>query len=153
MFKPNKMSLLAFVCASALSCNVQAFPCFLTIVKDSCWTKYDVTVTAVNSVTNKTEISVLVPRDKSWARSAFSCEPSESLYFYASFTPAFWKQDVNKQYPAISKKSLPMLITKGATAWNITLAYPGDFSELTLPPDAKGSCRYDLKAVPPVEPQ
>ena len=111
------------------------------------------TVTGVNVMTNKAEISVLIPRDKSWARGSFSCEPSETLMFNATFTPVFWKEDVNKQYASISKKTLPALITKDETAWNITLAYPGDFSEITLPPEASGNCKYDLKAVPPVEPQ
>ena len=153
MFKTNKFAVPSIIFASIVTANVYAFPCLLTVVKDSCWTKYDVTVTGVNVMTNKTEISVLIPRGKSWARGSFSCDPSETLTFNASFKPAFWKGDVDKQYPSMSKKSLPTVITKDETAWSITLAYPGDFSSITLPPDASGNCKYDLKAVPAVEPQ
>ena len=136
-----------------LSIKAMAFPCFLTIVKDSCWTKYDVTVSAVNAGTGKDATSVTVPKSEKWKRVKFSCEPEEILTFKAVFSPVFWKSDEGKIYSSRRDWPFPDKIEKEASAWGVTLCYPKDFSEVPLPPDAVGNCVCDKSGIPPIPPQ
>lgn len=144
--------LIALLCV-CFSISVQAFPCFLTLVKDNCWTNYNVSVGATNATTGKLITTVTVLQGKSWTRQAFDCEPAEAISFVASFSPVFWENDVGKTYAALRDWRLPEAIATGDTAWNITLCYPGQFSEVPLPPDASGTCACKTDDIPPIPPQ
>lgn len=140
---------LGFCC----SFQTWAFPCFVTLVKDSCWTDYNVTVTIATAQTGKQVASVIVPQGQSWVRQSFTCQPGESLAFSAIFDPVFWENDKGKVYPGQSNWQLPQAIKKGETAWNINVCYPSEFAEVPLPPQANGSCKCITENIPPVKPQ
>ncbi len=133
--------------------EVEAFPCFLTLVKDSCWTNYDLVVMVTDPTTEKVLTTVTVPQGTSWGRQQFTCQPGETLALSASFSPLFWETDKGKTYAAQHSWSLPTTITKGDTAWNITVCYPKEFSEVPFPPNASGDCKCDTDHIPPVKPQ
>jgi len=133
--------------------HVHAFPCFLTMVKDSCWTNYTLTVTVTNANTEATVATVIVPQGQSWVRQAFTCQPGDDLSLKATFTPVFWESDEGKVYPALRDWKLPDTVNKGDTAWNITVCYPEAFSEVPLPPDASSNCKCATDNIPPVPPQ
>lgn len=143
------MMLLGF----GFSMQIQAFPCFVTMVKDSCWGNYNVTVSVSNVKTGKLITSVIIPQDQFWARQSFSCEPGDAMSFSAVFTPVFWENDKGKTYPGQRTWQLPQEIKKGDTAWNINVCYPAEFAEVPLPPEATSNCTCDLDKIPPVNPQ
>src|ERR1700730_9161796 len=126
------------------SMPLHAFPCFLTLVKDTCWTNYNVTVTALRANNGKSLTQVTIPQGKSWARQPFDCEPAEELSFTAVFSPIFWASDKGKTYAVLNSRLLPSTIKKGETAWSLTLCYPADFSGVPLPPDAGEACHCDM---------
>ncbi|MCX7117423.1 MAG: hypothetical protein NTW94_05905 [Legionellales bacterium] len=143
----NKILMSLVLGVSSL--QIQAFPCYITVVKDSCWTKYDVTVTV--SHVGKPVVSVLVPNGQSWARQTFECEPKEAISFTSTFLPVIWQSDAGKVYSAQHAWALPEAIGQGDRAWNIPICYPADFSEVPLPPDAGQNCKCDMKSVPPIQ--
>lgn len=144
--------LIALLCWG-MTVFAHAFPCYITVVKDSCWTKYNVSVNVIDSSHEKSIMTVEVPKGKSWSRQLFACEPQQTLTFIGSFNPVFWKDDVGKTYPAHRSWSLPEEIASGDTAWNINVCYPNDFASVPLPPDASGNCKCNMEIVPPVKPQ
>lgn len=145
--------LLSISLGLCISAYAQAFPCFLTMVKDSCWTNYNLTVNVTNATTGKLITTVIVPQGQSWARQQFNCQPADTLSLSATFMPVFWESDTDKTYPAQHNWTFPQTIAAGDTAWNINVCYPAEFSEVPLPPDASGNCACDVKNIPPVKPQ
>lgn len=138
---------------TGFSLQIQAFPCFLTMVKDNCWTNYDVTVAVTNAATGKLITTIVVPKGQSWTRQSFACQPADTLSLSAMFTPVFWENDKGKTYPAQHNWTFPQAIAPGDTAWNINVCYSAEFSEVPLPPDAAGNCKCDMDGIPPVKPQ
>ena len=136
-----------------LSLNALAFPCFLTMIKDSCWTNYSLTVSLTDGSTGKVVTTVVVPPGESWARQPFACRPAESLSLKATFTPTIWASDEGRIYSALQDWKLPEAVTKGDTAWNLTVCYPAEFAEVPLPPEAHGKCQCIRDNIPPVKPQ
>ena len=141
--------LLGLLC----SVQAQAFPCFLTLVKDRCWANYSVSVVATNPGTDKQVVTASVLQGKSWDRQKFDCQPSEGIVFNATFTPVFWASDTGKVYPSKRNWYLPEAIKKGDTAWNLTICYPSEFSGVPLPPDASGNCGCNTDEIPAIKPQ
>lgn len=135
---------------TALTSQVYAFQCYLTLVKDSCWTNYDVKVTAINAKNNTTVTQVEVPKGKSWTRQAFDCEPAMRLMYKATFAPEFWESDQGKVYSAIRYWTLPGEIKKDQSAWDIPVCFPSAFSAVPFPPDATNNCKCDFFSIPPV---
>ena len=133
--------------------SLQAFPCFVTLVKDSCWTNYDVSVNVIGTATGNVITTVTVPKGQSWARGTFNCEPLEGLAYKATFSPVIWKTDTGKVYSARRDYSLPAEIKAGETAWNINLCYSADFAEVPLPPTADSNCQCSMDGIPPIKPQ
>lgn len=127
--------------------------CYYTLVKDNCWTQYNVRVEVTDAVTFKALTTVAVPAGTSWTREAFSCTPGQKLFYKARFSPPIWESDKDKVYSAITYWSLPSEIKSGETAWNISVCYPASFSDIPLPPDAAGNCRCDFSSVPGIEPK
>ena len=147
----HKISMMLLgMCASI---KAQAFPCFLTMVKDSCWTEYNLTVAVTNGTTGQPITTVIVPEGQSWARQQFTCQPADTISLSATFTPVFWESDKGKTYPARHSWTFPQTVAAGDTAWNINVCYPLEFSEVPLPPQAGGNCKCDIDSIPPVKPQ
>ena len=130
-----------------------AFPCFITLIKDNCWTNYNVVVNVSDPSTEKELLAITVPKGKSWVRQGFTCQPKQALSLVASFTPVFWKDDAGKTYRDHRNWALPEEISRGDTAWNINVCYPADFSSVPLPPDAGSDCKCKLDDIPPIKPQ
>lgn len=145
--------LLILLLGVGFTVQVQAFPCFLTMVKDSCWGDYNVTVVATDGSTGKQITTVVVPQGQSWSRVQFDCQPAEAISFIATFTPVIWESDKGKSYAAQRQWTLPEVIKQGDTAWNITMCYPAEFSEVPLPPTANNNCKCNTDDIPAVKPQ
>lgn len=133
--------------------QVHAFSCYLTMVKDSCWTDYTVSVNVIHDADKKVITNVQIPQGESWARQEFVCQPGEILSLQATFSPVFWAQDVGKVYSAQHNWQLPSEVKDGDTAWNLTVCYPESFSEVPFPPNAAGNCQCNTKIIPPVKPK
>lgn len=147
------LKLLMMLIGLALSLRLQAFPCFLTLVKDSCWTNYNLSVVVTNVNNEKAMFTVSIPEGQSWSRQKFECQPKDGLSFSATFTPVFWESDADKVYPSQHNWSFPEAIAKGDTAWNMTICYPNEFSGVPLPPDAGGNCKCNTDTIPIIKPQ
>jgi hypothetical protein len=137
----------------ALSSQVFAFQCYLTLVKDSCWTNYDVNVVVLNSENNDTLTTIEVPKGKSWSRQPFACNPGMKLMYRATFLPVFWQSEKGKTYWAIRYWSLPAAIGPKESAWDIPVCFSSAFAAVPFPPDATGNCKCDLFSIPPVPPR
>lgn len=144
---------LALISGIICSFQVHAFTCFVTVIKDSCWTQYNVDVKITNSGTGKAITTSSIVAGKSWDRQKFSCDPEETLSLSATFNPVFWESDTGKVYAARHNWSLPQTINKDETAWNINVCYPKDFAEVPLPPQAGSDCKCDTDSIPPIKPQ
>ena len=147
---PKLLMMLFGLCFTV---HVHAFPCFVTFVKDSCWTNYDVTVIATNTSNSKLVMTVPILQGKSWNRQQYDCQPKDGLSFSSTFTPVIWENEAGKTYPSRRNWNFPEAIAKGDTAWNMTICYPRDFAGVPLPPDASGNCKCDTDVIPPVKPQ
>ena len=131
-----------------------AFTCYLTVVKDNCWKNYNVTVVAQDvEGDNPRLVTVIVPQGSLWARQKFNCKPGQSLRFNATYTPVFWESERGKSHYLKQYWNLPKEVKAGESAWNITLCFPKQFSQVPLPPEATNKCKCDLKNIPPVPPQ
>lgn len=133
-----------------LSGNLNAFTCFLTLVKDSCWTDYNISVDMGDATTGKPVLTLGVPKGKSYSRQEFTCQPGQVFNYKATFSPIFWQADKGKVFMGKRTWALPHKIAKGDTAWNITICYPDEFAEIPLPPSANGNCKCDTQNLPPV---
>lgn len=128
-----------------------AFQCYLTLMKDSCWTNYNVTVTVTDTKTNQVLTTVIVAQGSQWYRQSFTCQPGQNLMFQATFLPVFWQSDQGRVFSGSHYWQLPAAVQGNDTAWNVPLCYPADFSEVPLPPDATGNCQCSTKGIPPLE--
>lgn len=130
-----------------------AFPCFITVVKDSCWTDYTVRVDVVDFRHNNLITTLVIPASKSFKRYEFVCEPGQTVAFNATFTPSFWEKEAGKVYSSQRSWSFPETIGSGQSAWNMTLCFSGDFLEVPLPPTGSGHCVCDKAHLPKIEPR
>jgi hypothetical protein len=133
-----------------LSMKTFASTCYMTLMKDNCWTNYDVTVTVTDASSNKLLTTINAPTANSWGRQKFDCQPGESLAFSAVFSPVFWQKDEGKHYVGSRTMRLPETMKEGHTAWTFSVCYSAAFSEVPLPPEAKGNCVCDPSGIPPV---
>ncbi len=139
--------LLAII---AYSLQSYAFSCYFTLVKDSCWTNYDVKVTVKDASTNQDMLTIVVPKGKSWNRVPFSCQPAQSFSYEAVFQPTFWQGEARDSYKSLKFVSLPKAINEDV-AWDVPVCYPQDFSAVPFPPTAGGNCACDFKSVPSIK--
>ena len=130
-----------------------AITCYYTLIKDNCWTKYNVSVNVMDATTAKVLITVTIPTGQSWARQTFSCEPGQKLMYNAQFSPLIWESDKDKIYPAKNYWSLPDTVNPGDSAWNLTVCYSSDFSQVPLPPEAVSNCQCTMDDIPLIPPK
>lgn len=141
-----------FLLLASLSSQVFAFQCYITLVKDSCWTNYSVKINVINTADSKVIASVEAEKGKHWARQPFNCDPGMRLTYNASFHPTFWQSGEGKIYQAIRYWILPNKIGANESAWDIPVCFSSAFAEVPFPPDATSTCKCDLFDVPPVTP-
>ena len=142
-----------FLMGYFFSMQIHAFPCFITLVKDNCWTNYDLTVDITNAMTGKVLMSLVVPQGQSWVRQTFTCQPKDRLSLKARFTPAIWTTDADKSYPAKQDLVFPDVIKTGDTAWNVNVCYSDAFKDIPLPPESNGQCQCNMDKIPAIQPQ
>ncbi|WP_231861894.1 hypothetical protein [Legionella hackeliae] len=147
------MKSLFSVSGLLLSTSSFAFPCFLTLVKDTCWTNYDVQVVVIDANTNDKVVTVKAPKGKAWGRESFNCSPAQRFFYQATYQPVFWQSEVGKVYSSTRYWTLPAAVGPGDTAWNIPICFPSNFASVPFPPDAQGNCKCDWSEVPPLPPQ
>jgi len=140
---------LSFIFANSL----WAFTCYYTLVKDSCWTQYNVSVEVIDAKTQKVIINPSIPAGTSWVREKFTCSPAQSFMFRAQFAPIFWENDKGKTYSSKRFWPMPNTINEGDSAWDIPVCYPADFSQVPLPPTATGNCKCDFSTIPAIPPK
>jgi len=142
---------IIFTVATLFSTSLFAFNCYITFVKDSCWTNYNVVVKVLDSEANKVLTTVTIPKSTSWKRQQFQCKPGQKLFYSATFTPIFWQSEKGVSYLAKKYWYLPAKIEKNQLAWNLSVCFPKHFSEVPFPPDAEGNCKCDFKSIPPLD--
>ncbi len=147
------LKYFALIITVLLSFNAHAFTCFLTMIKDNCWLKYNLTVNIIDAANGKVIGTVIVPTDTPWARQKFTCQAQQKLMFQAQFNPVFWKNDEGKTYNATNYWTLPNEVKKDETAWNLNVCYPKQFAEVPFPPEGTDNCQCDTSNIPPVPPQ
>ncbi|MDP1603284.1 MAG: hypothetical protein Q8M03_08470 [Legionella sp.] len=139
-----------FLCSALFSAPLMAFPCFFTLVKDSCWTDYTVTVNVTNVDTNQPIITVSIPAGQTWVRQPFTCQPSEKIVYTATFEPSIWEQTEGQVYKAKRYWQLPSAATSKQKAWEVPVCFPAAFAEVPFPPKASGNCKCDFSSVTPI---
>lgn len=128
-----------------------AITCYYTLAKDNCWLKYEVTVEVLDAVSANVLTTITVPAGQAWGRVTFPCETNgQKLMYRAHYSPYFWESEKGKIYSAKRYWSLPNEINPGDSAWNVSVCFPSDFSEVPLPPDAMGTCKCDFSTIPDI---
>ncbi|KTC90590.1 hypothetical protein OQJ18_00920 [Fluoribacter dumoffii] len=127
--------------------------CYYTLVKDNCWTKYNVVVDVMDATSSNSLTTVTVPAGKSWIRQTFPCDPGQKLMYRAKFSPVFWESDKDKTYMAKNYWSLPNVINPGDSAWNVTVCFPNDFGQVPMPPEGSGNCGCNFDNIPAIPPK
>lgn len=140
------------ISCTLFSAPLFAFPCIFTLLKDSCWTDFNVTVVVTDVLTDKPVLSITVPKGQSWGRQSFECQPSQKLIYSATFNPIIWEGTEDKVYYAQQYWSLPEAFTTKQKAWEIPVCYPAAFSEVPLPATGGANCRCDFNTVPAIPP-
>lgn len=129
-----------------------AFTCYYTFAKANCWTKYNVTVDVIDAKSTKVLTTVTVPAGKSWTRASFNCETNgQTLMYRAQFSPVIWDNDKGKVFYAKNYLSLPHEVNPKDSAWNISVCYPKDFSQVPIPPNATYDCACDFSTIPVIK--
>ena len=130
-----------------------SFPCYITLVKDNCWTEYDVNVTVINVLNEQVLTTIHIPKGESWSRKELVCEPKQTVMFKAVFSPVFWESDSKKVYFGKRYWSFPDKIVAGAGAWDMKICFSDHFAAVPLPPEGGGHCACDMTGIPPIKPR
>ena len=143
--------LFMILVGACLFIQAHALPCYITLVKDNCWSNYNVSVDVVD-VSNETVMTTLIiPEGTSWVRNEIVCQPKQTVMLKATFSPVFWESDTGKIFYAQRYWSFPEITKPGVTALSMTICYAKDFAGLSLPPEANGHCVCDTKSIPPID--
>ncbi|MCH9756626.1 MAG: hypothetical protein K0U37_05480 [Gammaproteobacteria bacterium] len=135
---------------SLLAGQAMAFPCFITMVKGSCWKDYTVKVDVLDAEDDHVLMTITIPKGKAWIRQSFEAKTKQRFMLRASFTPAFWKAEEGRTYYAKRYWSLPEVIEGETVAWNVGACFPENFSGVPTPPDAGANCACDKREIPQV---
>ena len=144
--------LLIMLFSVFLFTQAHGFQCYITMIKDSCWSSYDVNVDLIDVATEKVLASMTMPKGKSWDRKEIVCQPKQMVKLKATFSPAFWEKDAGKVYYGKRFWSFPEEIKKDDKAWNMVICYANDIDGVPLPPDVSGQCVCEKKDIPVIVP-
>jgi hypothetical protein len=134
--------------ASLFSTQILAFPCFITLVKGSCWKDYEVNIDVLNAEDNQVITTIKIPKGKSWTRESFEAKTKQRFMLRATFTPSFWKTEDGVQYYAKKYWSLPETVEGETVAWNVGACFSSDFASVPMPPETGSNCACDKKEIP-----
>lgn len=151
--KPSVPASVAPTQDQASTAPEKAFTCYLTLAKDNCWARYNITVEVLDVATSKTLATISVPDNQTWIRQSFACQPSQTLQYKAQFqyNPNFFEQEKNRIYTAKNLLELPSAVQPQEKAWNLSLCYSTDFAETPPPPEAISTCQCDFSKIPPAQ--
>ncbi len=128
-----------------------AFPCYLTVAKDNCWKDFDVTITVSDARTLKKIKTILIPKGALWERQLISCETGQNLVYNASYSPKIWDTEKAGQlYSAKRVWTLPASIKAGVSAWEVSICFAKQFSEVPTSLNQVNSCTCDFSTIPPI---
>jgi hypothetical protein len=147
------LRLFVYLCCAFVSSQVFAFTCYLTLVKDNCWTNYSVKVEVLDADKNKPLVQVEVPKGQSWVRQSFVCQPAQKLVYQATYEPIFWQSEKGKINRSLRYWVLPKTVSEEESAWDIPVCFSKDFAAVPLPPDAVGNCQCNFANIPEIKPQ
>ena len=133
--------------------EAQAFPCYITMVKSTCWSSYNVNANIIDSASEKVLANINMPEGTSWGRQEIDCQPKQTVELQATFSPTIWEKEEGKVYFGKRYWSFPEEIKKDESAWNMTICYPGDFAATPYPPEASGTCPCDTTNIPVIQPR
>ncbi|MBN9231523.1 MAG: hypothetical protein BGO90_09395 [Legionella sp. 40-6] len=138
----------------SISSPLWAITCYYTLAKDNCWLRYNVSVEVMDAISAQTLTTVTVPAGESWTRVTFPCKTNgQKLMYRARFTPSIWESEKGKIYSAKNFWSLPSAVNPGDSAWNVSVCFSSDFSEVPLPPEAVNTCKCDFSKIPVIPPK
>jgi len=139
MFK--KWWIWAFMLSAILMAQgAMAFPCFITVFKDSCWTNYTVKVDVLDDEAKNIITTIVIPKGDSWSRGRIEAKSKQIFMLRAKFEPAIWEGDKDKLYYAKRYSVLPEKIEGDTKAWHVGVCYPKNFVGVPLPPGAGSQC-------------
>ena len=128
-----------------------AAQCVLTLVKDSCWTDYQVNVQFNDKLSNKLVTTVNIPAKQNWSRVKFDCAPGQILGGIATFSPIVFSSEKNNTYAGVRFWNLPQSEPEPGVIWSLQICFGSDFANLPFPPKATGNCKCDVSGIPPVQ--
>lgn len=143
-----RLRYLVTLCCVAFSSHLFAFSCFLTFVKDTCWTNYNVNMLVLDATTGNELFSMTIPKGQTWVRQPFVCQPGQKLMYNATFTPVIWQGEEGRVYKTQHYWALPNAPKPKEKAWEIPVCFPKAFAEVPFPPQAVGNCQCSFKDVP-----
>lgn len=129
--------------------SVFSVNCVATIVKDSCWKDFQVDVSIYDSITNSLLTTITVPKDKSWARGLFSCQPNQVFRILGVYSPSIFENE-NTQVYMKRNITLPSIAPKIGVEWAFNICFGVDFAKLPLPPTSLGNCQCQFDQIPEV---
>jgi hypothetical protein len=133
---------------SMITTTAHAFSCYATLVKDSCWSNYTVSIDVVDTKKNKVLVTLFMPIGTDWDRETFDCDLGANLALKATFSPTMWRDQADRVYSGKSYWLIPKDAPTGVVAWNLTRCFPEDFAEVPVPIEATDHCTCSMKDIP-----
>ena len=146
-------NVVVFIATLLLTGKALAFDCYFTVAKDNCWSNYQITASVSDAQSHQTLTSLTVPQGQSYGRQLFNCQPGQTLMFTASFSPAIWEGENNKQYNGEQFWVLPAKINAKQSAWEVPVCFSKDFADVPYPQGATSNCACDFKSIPAIPPK
>jgi hypothetical protein len=141
---------LIFLIGMNLSGLLHAFTCHITIVKDNCWSDYDLNLEVFETRNEHTLLQTTLFEGKTYIRKTFECHAKQEISYKATFSPLIWEKDKDKVYYAKQSITLPEEVHPGEKAWTIDVCFSKQFSNVPMPPTAGQRCECDFDHLPPI---
>ena len=146
-----KIRLLVVMFFFSVASYAKEVPCYVTLIKNSCWTNYVIDVTLTNLQSKKIVATMKSPKGKQWTRESFKCELGTVLQYSATYSPVYWRSDKGKVFYSNKYWTLPDTLAANEKALSITICFPDQFIGAPMPPDAVGQCRCDKTIAPQIK--
>src|SRR3990167_581840 len=138
--------ILSIIFGSITITQVNAATCYVDVVKDTCWTNYNLALTVINTESGSAIASITVTQGIPWVRVKFPCTHNQTLGFQARYSPVIWQGTENQVY---SGQNYWQLSSSTTDAQYTALCFGRDFSEVTFPVTGDGKCQCNMQNIPP----
>jgi hypothetical protein len=139
---------ICFMGLISLSFQIHAVECYITLIKDQCWKDYQVHLNIIDMSTHTNQLEIDLPKGEMWTRKKFDCQPGQIFNKSASFSPAIWQGDEQKEFASSAKINLPPSAPKEGAIWSIDICFPEGFSKVPTPVKDVGHCGCDKTNIP-----